>query len=109
VHRTLRRMGRGLERTDRIGGTERRQDTAERMREAGRRLASAGRRGPGRRMWIGGLAAHLTWFGLAMAGGPHVRPFIVFLAIAAAMYIEETVRRRVATDRPGAAEADHGL
>ncbi len=65
--------------------------------------------GPVRLMWIGGLAAHLTWFGLAMGGGPHVGPFIVFLAIAAAMYIEETIRRRVATDRSGAADADHGL
>lgn len=65
--------------------------------------------GPNRRMWIGGLAAHLTWFGLAMGGGPHVRPFIVFLAIAAAMYIEETIRRRVATDRSGAADGDRGV
>ncbi len=65
--------------------------------------------GPNRRMWLGGLAAHLTWFGLAMAGGPHVGPFIVFLALAAARYIEDTVRRRVATDRTEAADAGHGL
>ena len=62
--------------------------------------------GPGRLMWIGGLAAHLAWFGLAMAGGPHVGFFTVNLAFAAAIYIEETVLRRVATDRTEAADGE---
>ncbi len=60
--------------------------------------------GPDRLMWLGGLAAHLAWFGLAMAGGPNVGFFTVNLAFAAAIYIEETVLRRVATDRAGATE-----
>ena len=66
-------------------------------------------RGPDRLMWLGGLAAHLTWFGLAMAGGPNVGVSTVFLMFAAATYIEEKARERAGKDRPGAAGADHGL
>lgn len=53
---------------------------------------------PGRLRWLAGLVAHLAWVGLGMAGGPKVGLGTVFLAVAAAAYIEDMVRDRASGD-----------